>query len=600
MINDLLDIIRLEEGKASVDLKPIDLNTFLSGLGSSVAELAKRNGQTLTISPPDEPIIVSGDPTRLEKVFLNLLSNAVKFTDVGGEINLTWGLVAGMARVDVSDSGRGISQADQERVFERFEQVDSSATKSQQGLGLGLALARGLIREHGGNLTVQSTLGVGSCFTATLPLASAPIRASDIPEHNQLGQISAIESMNANATRSLIALSAEEVTSPIDENKLVHVDVFVVDDEYDMRHFLLECLKMDFSVKPFADGQEVVAATQTLAPKVIVLDQMMPHISGLDVAKQIRHLQLDTKILMLTARIDETSKIEALDSGVDDFLTKPFSTTELRSRVNNLANNLDLQRSLAIKNKEIANAYEQLKATEAKLVQSEKINAIGSLSAGLLHEINNPLNFTLMAIDALRGSLQPTDDETTETLDDIESGMKRIGNIVSDLRAFAYPEKADQIAPFSIASAIDSALRFSAHESRDCKIESQISGNPFAIGSSTHITHVLINMLVNAAMATREVIGKREPLIAVRAWEQHDRVFVSVEDNGRGVDESIREKIFDPFFTTRRVGEGMGLGLSICHTIIKNHGGTIEVESRPENGTVFRFDLPANRKDSQP
>lgn len=239
----------------------------------------------------------------------------------------------------------------------------------------------------------------------------------------------------------------------------------------------------------------------------------------------------------------------------------------------------------------LKNSLSELRSTQAQLVHSEKINAIGNLSAGLLHEVNNPLNYTMTALQVMK--MDPhvkTDPDLVDTMKDIEEGMGRIKTIVTDLRAFAYPEEADKKNQFPILSAVENALRFTAHECQD--IERIVNVDPILAvsASKTHIVQVLINLISNATKAIIKS-GKEKGVITIDTKEENGRVIIAVSDNGSGMNEDTLRRVFDPFFTTNEVGKGMGLGLSVSHTIVKNHGGNLSATSKLGEGSKFYFDL---------
>ncbi len=241
---------------------------------------------------------------------------------------------------------------------------------------------------------------------------------------------------------------------------------------------------------------------------------------------------------------------------------------------------------------ELVNALNQLKETEAKLIQSEKMRGLGHLAAGLIHEINNPLNNTLMAIHSAKKKVLPSNKELKMNLDHIQEGMTRISHILSDLRTFAHPGGEALGKLFRFKETLEIARRLAAHELEGISIVHDPAADCQVSGSMNQIIHVIMNLLVNSARAFRDIPSDRLPEVRLSTKVEGDRVRVRVQDNGTGIKEDDLSKIFDPFFTTREVGEGMGLGLSICHTIIKNHGGTISVESREGKGTTVTFDLP--------
>jgi two-component system sensor histidine kinase PhcS len=251
-----------------------------------------------------------------------------------------------------------------------------------------------------------------------------------------------------------------------------------------------------------------------------------------------------------------------------------------------------LRFELDVNNRELAATLTKLQETEVQLVQSEKMNALGKLSAGLLHEINNPLNFTFMALQIAQQDSRD-DEGMTETLKDIGEGMTRIKTVISDLRAFAYPSHHADRAPVSVDEALNSALRLTAHELGSIQVVREGMEGAQFLGSSTQIAHVLMNLLVNSAHALKQAARQAEARITVSCTQSPETVRIAVRDNGCGVEAANLSKLMDPFFTTKPPGEGMGLGLSICHTIVKNHGGSISVESEPGKWTQVNVDLPA-------
>ncbi len=169
LINDILDLIKIEAGKFSIAPERMDLLEAVRTAGSGLMPQAAKKLLTLQIPAGPEPVWVRADGLRLQQILANLLSNAVKFTPAGGTVGVTVSAIDGWAEVRVTDSGIGIAAADQERVFQMFEQVDTSYARAQEGTGLGLPLTRCLVELHGGTLTVQSQLGQGATFAFTLP-----------------------------------------------------------------------------------------------------------------------------------------------------------------------------------------------------------------------------------------------------------------------------------------------------------------------------------------------------------------------------------------------------------------------------------------------
>lgn len=593
LINEILDVMRLEEDGFVLSREPVNLCGFTAGIVDSVRHLGVSKNLRIRTEECDEALVVDGDPNRLEKVLLNLLSNAIKFTPAGGAITVRLYRSENQAVIEVEDSGIGIAGEELTRIFDRFHQVDGSSTRKFQGVGLGLALARQLVEKHGGSLTARSEVGQGTTLTVALPLRgeTSEEALTCLPS---VGEEEPFASAFQSANRVLISAATDE---DIDLPEIGKGDstILVVDDESDMLRFLATTLADDYRVLQARTGEKGISLAKSHRPDLILLDWMLPGMDGLEVCQRLRRnpSTQETKIILLTARMDEASKIAALEQGADDFMTKPFSTVEVKTRIANLLRTAQLQANLRQRNTDLEETLDKLKKTESQLVQSEKMNALGSLSAGLLHEINNPLNYTLTALQYGKEFLNEGDDDLRETMEDIDEGMRRIRDIVSDLRSFAYPDQAGQQEEFLLEGALDSALRLISHELNGLSVTRDIEKDCVVWGAKTQVVHLLMNMIVNSAKAIRGLPEPREnPVIEITGKVEEERLRICLWDNGMGIPPDVMDKVFDPFFTTRDVGEGMGLGLSICHTIVENHGGEVRINSKKGEWTEISFDLP--------
>jgi len=278
-------------------------------------------------------------------------------------------------------------------------------------------------------------------------------------------------------------------------------------------------------------------------------------------------------------------------------LTKPFSTTEVQVRVRNLVESHQYQMDLARQKIALESALEQLKETEGQLVQTEKMASLGRLSAGIIHEINNPLNYATQALYLLRSKKDRLPEEErakyAEVVADIEEGVGRVQRIVSDLREFTHPHSTgkDEVA---ISEVLDAALRFMGHELKDgIPVELKVPTDLMVHVDKNKMVQVFVNLLQNSVDALKDKkTGSERPAISIQAEADEKRARVRVRDNGTGISEEDLGKIFDPFFTTKDVGEGMGLGLSICYRILHEQGGDISVRSEKGKFTEFTLELP--------
>jgi two-component system sensor histidine kinase PhcS len=263
-----------------------------------------------------------------------------------------------------------------------------------------------------------------------------------------------------------------------------------------------------------------------------------------------------------------------------------------------------LKAELADNNAQLEATNRDLAEIKGQMLQQEKMAALGTLAAGLLHEVNNPVNYCMMAIDvAIEDPAARASELVSECLADAKQGMQRVQHIVSDLKTFAYRKQdADHYsARFMFERALDSAVRLVSHETKGIKIRRELRGDTMVRGDEAAIIGVLINLISNAALAMRKH-GTAEPAIDIvaDAGAAGERLTVSVRDNGPGILPEHLGRVFEPFFTTREVGQGLGLGLSISYSVVQRHGGTLVADSAAGFWTQFTFDLPCAAHPSLP
>jgi signal transduction histidine kinase len=243
-----------------------------------------------------------------------------------------------------------------------------------------------------------------------------------------------------------------------------------------------------------------------------------------------------------------------------------------------------------------------------KLVQADKLAAIGTLAAGVAHEINNPIGFVRSNLNTMAKYLAklrkivesvPAEDQderemVTEMCDDFADaiaesidGTTRVKNIVADLKSFSRVDRSEK-EHANLNEGLESTLNIVWNELKyKCKVEKEYGELPDLYCVPNQLNQVFMNLLMNAGHAI-----ETEGTIWIKTWADEDNVWVSIKDSGAGIPREIQSKIFEPFFTTKQVGKGTGLGLSLTFDIIEKHGGTIEVHSEPGQGAEFRVCLP--------
>ena len=249
-------------------------------------------------------------------------------------------------------------------------------------------------------------------------------------------------------------------------------------------------------------------------------------------------------------------------------------------------------------NQELAVAMQKLTEAESQLVQSEKMASLGVMSAGIIHEINNPLNYATTGLYTLRQKgkyIAPEQQaDFADILKDVEEGVSRVKDIVSDLRMFTHPS-ADTCDLVEVAEVVEPSLRFLGNELKDrvC-IEQQWPEHQTVNANKQKLIHVFTNLLQNSLYALKsKTFTDEKPTIWIGGRVENGRSLMTIRDNGPGIESQHLNKIFDPFFTTKDVGEGMGLGLSICYRIMHEYGGRISVRTEPGKFCEFTLEFPA-------
>jgi PAS domain S-box-containing protein len=320
LIEDLLDISRIIRGQVRLYCRPINLVQVIEAAIDTVRPTAETKMIQVESQLDAIACMVFGDPDRLQQIVWNLLTNAVKFTPEGGRVEVKLKLVKSFAQIQVTDTGKGISPDFLPYVFERFRQAESTTTRQQGGLGLGLAIVRNLVELHGGIISVESQgEGLGATFTVQLPLLNHPEEFSDIPQ-----------------------LSGENVAESVSSSKLQGLQVLIVDDEVDTRDFLVTALEQ-FGAKVTAveSAQEAIKQLQQGKPDVLLSDIGMPIEDGYSLIRRIRALSASQggKIpaAALTAYAREEDRILALKAGFQLHVAKPIEPLQLFKVVADLA-----------------------------------------------------------------------------------------------------------------------------------------------------------------------------------------------------------------------------------------------------------------------
>ena len=334
LVNQILDLNKLEAGKMSVQYVQGDIIVFLRRLCESLHSLAELKGVDFQFTTKVERLIMDYDPDKLTKIVSNLLSNAIKFTPKGGRVETIVYPEESNLLVCVKDTGRGIPNDQLPFIFDRFYQADVSANPQNIGSGVGLALTKELAKLLGGSIYVESQLGEGAAFFLQLPVRREATRSSDMDN--------IIEANEAFSLSGKLSVSAAEDKTPPEDlapnEALPKAHILIIEDNEDMANYIASCLGNRYAVDFAENGGIGVDKALEQVPDLIISDVMMPLKDGFDVCKELKANEKTSHIpiILLTARAEATDRIAGLKRGADAYLAKPFDELELQVRVDKL------------------------------------------------------------------------------------------------------------------------------------------------------------------------------------------------------------------------------------------------------------------------
>ncbi|RFS18436.1 two-component regulator propeller domain-containing protein [Emticicia sp. C21] len=338
LINQLLDLSKLEAGKMAPKIQQADLAGFLKQLLASFDSLAESKDISFVYDKNDTRQIAYFDSDKIEKIITNLLSNAFKFTPEGGKIAIQTTYTDTSFTIQVQDSGIGIEQERLTSIFDRFYQVEDSAslksyTRNYEGTGIGLALVKELVDVLQGQINVESQISVGTTFTVSIPTDKATwgkyLNKEALLTEPNVGKIERSDS--------------GYLTSNLTNNESIQHDselpiLLIIEDNTDLRAYIRSHFELSYQIVEAADGQEGYEKAVELIPDLVICDLMMPRLDGFGFCKLVKSDMRTNHIpvIMLTARAALEDRLEGLELGADDYLAKPFNTDELQIRVRNL------------------------------------------------------------------------------------------------------------------------------------------------------------------------------------------------------------------------------------------------------------------------
>ncbi len=622
LVNALLDFSRIEAGRVEARYQATDLAAFTAELASTFRSATDRAGLRLQVEAAPYAGTAYVDRDMWEKIVLNLLSNAFKFT-LDGEIRIALREAGDRLRLEVADTGIGIAEDDLPRLFERFQRVEGAKGRTFEGSGIGLALVQELARMHGGEVSVASRLGEGTCFTVAIPLEADHLDpARIIPPDGEAAPRRAA-SFVEEALRWLPedgeAGFADADADPGADERAALPDgpparIVLADDNADMRDYVRRLLTPRYRVEAVADGEAALAAIRRERPDLLLTDVMMPRLGGFELLRIIRADEAlkGLAVVMLSARAGEEARVEGIEAGADDYLVKPFSAREMIARV---STNLELSRARrraeeALRDlnqsleERVAAVIAEREVMEEALRQAQKMEAVGQLTGGIAHDFNNLLTIITGNLDMAQRSLRDADTgRLRRALGNALKGAERAASLTQRLLAFSrrQPLAPQPLDLDRLIQGMSELLKRTLGET--VLLETVTTPGLWRIEADPNqLESALLNLAVNARDAmpaggrlTIETANARldEDYAANQAEvAPGNYVVIAVSDTGLGMGRETLARVFEPFFTTKEIGKGTGLGLSMVYGFVKQSGGHVKIYSEEGVGTTVKIYLP--------
>ncbi|MBV7296812.1 response regulator [Enterovibrio paralichthyis] len=408
-------------------------------------------------------------------------------------------------------------------------------------------------------------------------------------------------------------------TKPLDKV----ATIAVIDDSVPLCEMLCDLLNEEgYLTQGYFSGQTALEGMADTPPDLILLDIDMPYMDGFEVCERIQSSSLlkQIPVLFISSYSDLDDKLKAFSCGARDYVTKPIQLAEVKARIETHLSLRAYQQALEAKNETLAKTLAELKATQQQLVQTEKLAALGQVVAGVAHEINNPVSFIIgnghvlkrnaeriesyltdvhqqslpSSILARRESLRIDNvvSDISPLVGDVLEAASRVSAIVDDLGLFCSQQHADK-STLKLSELVADAIKWvTANRGFEYAISLELDDSIQVIGNKRQLVQVIINLLNNGLDACKGQQFSPQIVLTSGIGSTQNQAWLSISDNGPGISDGHVQKIFDPFFTTKKVGEGMGLGLAICHRLIAEHGGDLTVQNLPEGGAKFTISLP--------
>jgi signal transduction histidine kinase len=620
MVNDLLDVSKLEAGKMTIHLGKVNPAELVSTLVKELEPAAHERKIQVQADVDRWPRGTCAllDASMFEKIALNLLSNAFKFTPEGGSVVATVSMTDGALVLSVSDTGIGISQENKALLFQRFQQIDSESNRYHHGTGLGLALVKEFSELLKGTVSVESEAGVGSKFTVRIPYievgsSTAATTATAASAATETPRVAPAPPQERSSLSELVRSESlprpEPTASPFAQ--LLQPTVLIVEDNPDLQQYVQETLGADFRVLTASNGEEALSILRAHEPDVILSDVMMPGMDGLELLRRIKSHPVwkFIPVILLTAKVAREERLAGLDEGADDYLTKPFDAVELKTRLRAALRVRALYRELESKNDELQSARSGLQRkveerTYELSLQSQKAMAANKAKdqflANMSHEMRTPLTAIIGFSDLVAAGAN--ENEAVEFQETIRRNAQHLLSLIDEILDFSKIESGTMtierstIETRDFFTGIESTFKPAVEKKGiDLRLELDAGVPPALKTDAKRLRQMVVNLIGNAVKFTERGSVKIE--VHVIDDRGSPQLRIRVIDTGIGIPNDVHNRLFAPFSQadmslSRKFG-GTGLGLALSRKMARSLGGELMIESsQPGVGSVFTLWVP--------
>lgn len=601
LVNTLLDFSRIESGKQQASYALTDITDFTKKLVANFRSVIEKAGLTLIVNVDTITHPMYIDRLMWEKIVFNLLSNAFKYT-LAGSITVEIKAEDKFVVLNIKDTGVGIPEHELPHMFERFHRVQQVTGRTFEGTGIGLSLIKELVHLHKGEISVTSQLHKGSTFTVRIPVGKEHLPPQQIttqPVEDTITSGMFVEEAGTLLVKEHVAGNG----TPGEKHLPL---VLIVDDNADMRDHLQSIMLPHFNVITANNGLEALHKIQEQQPVLVVSDVMMPVMDGIELVKEVKAniATAHIPIILLTARAGEESKIVGWETGADDYLTKPFSSRELISRVSSQIRTQQIRTEALMEIAEQKQYSEKLEEMNKELTRmNEELTSFAYVSS---HDLQEPLRkIQMFSKRILEKEVHVLSDEGKNFFYRMDNAAGRMQLLINDLLTYSRTNTAEK--------------RFEKTNLNDLMrdVKQELFEKMVATGTLIksdplpelkiipfQFKQLFTNLISNSIKFAKpgippRIIIKSKQVTGAQindpaADKKRKYWHFSFTDNGTGFDPQYSEQIFGLFqrLHGRKEYDGTGIGLAIAKKVVENHNGIITAEGKESEGATIHVFLP--------